>query len=146
MATPMPDPPASAMSLSGLKAWGTSSMAPTGLATLITAMHFRPLQVRPMLFVPILIFSSYANLQTFRIDSAGITAAASGTYALLALRRRQPGSSLFGTTLTVRGGVRAAAIGLALVNTLAGAWVYATGDREAEKRERKEKPRWTEDK
>lgn len=123
-----------------------SSMAPTGLATLITAMHFRPLQIRPMLFVPILIFSSYANLQTFKIDSAGITAAASGTYALLALRRRQAGASLFGTTLTVRGGVRAAAIGLALVNTLAGAWVYATGDREAEKRERKDKPRWTEDK
>ncbi|KXJ96681.1 hypothetical protein Micbo1qcDRAFT_229521 [Microdochium bolleyi] len=146
MATPMPDAPKSAMSLSGLKAWGTSSLAPTGLATLITALHFRPLQIRPMLFVPILIFSSYANLQTFKIDSAGITAAASGTYALLAMRRKQAGASLFGTTLTIRGGVRAAAIGLALINTVAGAWVYSTGNREAERRERKEHPRWTEDK
>lgn len=121
-------------------------MAPTGLATLITALHFRPLQIRPMIFVPILVFSSYANLQTFRIDSAGITAAASGTYALLALRRRQPGASFFGTTMTIRGGVRAAAIGLALVNTIAGAWVYSTGNREAERRERLERPRWTDDK
>lgn len=99
-----------------------------------------------MLFVPVLIFSSYANLQTFKIDSAGITAAASGTYALLALRRKQANASLFGTKLTIRGGVRAAAIGLALVNTLAGAWVYSTGNREAEKLERKERPRWTDEK
>lgn len=111
-------------------------MPPAGLATLITALHFRPLQLRPMAFVPILLFSSYINLQGFKKDAAGISAAASGTYALLALRRRSRG------LLSVRGVVRGAAIGLGVVNALAGGWVYATASREKEQLERKENPRW----
>lgn len=96
-----------------------------------------------MAFVPLLLFSSYANLQTFKIDSAGLGAAASGTYALLAWRRK-PRRQLHGGRFSLRGGVRAVAIGLGVANAVAGAWVYATGDREAERRTRKENPRWVE--
>ncbi|KAI0095611.1 hypothetical protein F4814DRAFT_454004 [Daldinia grandis] len=126
---------------SRLEGWGNSPFAPTGLATLITAMHFRPLQVRPLLFVPILFFSSYANLQGFKIDSAGITAAASGTYALLAMRRR-PGT--FINRFSIRGLVRGSAVGIGIVNAIAAGWVYGTGDREREKAERTDNPRWVE--
>ncbi|KAI0384756.1 hypothetical protein F5Y04DRAFT_247735 [Hypomontagnella monticulosa] len=126
---------------SRIEAWGNSSFAPTGLATLITALHFRPLQVRPMLFVPILLFSSYSNLQGFKIDSAGITAAASGTYALLALRRRP---AAFMNRFSIRGIVRGAAVGIGLINAATAGWVYAMGDREKEKQERRDNPRWVE--
>ncbi|KAK9424024.1 hypothetical protein SUNI508_13814 [Seiridium unicorne] len=132
-----PEPPKEAQF--ALSAWGNNSLPPAGLATLITALHFRPFRVRPMLFVPILLFSSYINLQGFKKDAAGITAAASGTYALLALRR-SPGA-LF-RKFSVRGVVRGAAVGLGLTNALAGGWVYATASREKEQRERTENPRW----
>jgi hypothetical protein len=96
-----------------------------------------------LLFVPILLFSSYANLQGFKIDSAGLTAAASGTYALLALRRKN-GGGFRNKFLSVRGVVRGSAIVIAAVNTVAAGWVYATGNREKEKRHRSENPRWVE--
>ncbi|RYO83149.1 hypothetical protein DL766_004663 [Monosporascus sp. MC13-8B] len=120
-----------------LPATADSSLAPTGLATLITAQHLRPFQAAPMALAPLLLFSSYANLQGFRKDSAGITAAASGTYAVLALRGRRRDR-----LLSVRGTVRAAAVALGLANAVAGGWVYATADRESERRERTENPRW----
>ncbi|KAI1389234.1 uncharacterized protein F4822DRAFT_405410 [Hypoxylon trugodes] len=126
---------------SQFEAWGNSSFAPTGLATLITALHFRPLQIKPMLFVPILLFSSYANLQGFKIDSAGITAASSGTYALLALRRRP---NTFRSRFSIRGIVRGGAIGIGLMNVIAAGWVYAKGDRNKEKENRRNNPRWVE--
>ncbi|OTB04109.1 hypothetical protein M426DRAFT_321209 [Hypoxylon sp. CI-4A] len=126
---------------SRLEGWGNSSFAPTGLATLITALHFRPLQVRPMLFVPILLFSSYANLQGYKIDSAGITAAASGTYALLALRRRP---AAFMNRFSLRGAVRGTAVAIGGINTLAGGYAYVMGNREQEKEERRDNPRWSE--
>lgn len=94
-----------------------------------------------MLFVPILLFSSYSNLQGFKIDSAGITAAASGTYALLALRRRP---AAFMNRFSIRGIVRGAAVGIGLINAATAGWVYAMGDREKEKRERRDNPRWVE--
>ncbi|KAI0102455.1 hypothetical protein GGR51DRAFT_527436 [Nemania sp. FL0031] len=136
-----PEPPKSVKSQ--LEAWGNSSLAPTGLATLITPLHLRPAQPLPLLFVPVLLFSSYANLQGFKIDSAGVTMAASGTYALLALRRKNTGGfrSKF---LSVRGAVRGSAIGLGVMNAVAAGWVYATGDREKEKQYRQDNPRWTE--
>ncbi|KAI1800767.1 hypothetical protein F4811DRAFT_537622 [Daldinia bambusicola] len=124
---------------SRLEELGTSPFAPCCLATLVTALHFRPLQVRPMLFVPILLFSSYANLQGFKIDSAGITAAASGTYALLAMRRRQ---DAFMNRISIRGLVRGTAVAIGAVNALAAGWVYVTGNREKEKEERRDNPRW----
>jgi TRAP-type C4-dicarboxylate transport system permease large subunit len=66
-----------------------NSVPPTLLATLITAQHARPFQAMPMLFPPVLIFSSYLNLSGYKTDAAGITAAWSGLYALLAVRRSQ---------------------------------------------------------
>jgi hypothetical protein len=42
-----------------------------------------------MMFPPVLLFSSYLNLSNYKTDSAGLTAAWSGLYALLAMRRRQ---------------------------------------------------------
>lgn len=66
-----------------------NSVPPTLLATLITAQHARPFQPLPMLFPPILLFSSYLNLSDYKSDAAGITAAWSGLYALLAMRRSQ---------------------------------------------------------
>ncbi|KAI0484113.1 hypothetical protein GGR56DRAFT_612422 [Xylariaceae sp. FL0804] len=125
--------------MSSIDAWGNSSMSPLALATLIAPLHARPLRVGPLLFVPALLFASYANLQGFRVDAAGLTAAASGTYALLALRRR-PSSGRLG----VRGAVRGTALTVAAANVVAGAWVYARGDRARERREREENPRWVE--
>ena len=91
-----------------------------------------------MMFVPVLLFSSYANIQGFRKDAAGITAAASGTYGLLALRRRHP----IPARISARGVVRGVALGIAAANVMACAWVYATVDRDVETRERKDNPRW----
>ncbi|KAI0407995.1 hypothetical protein F4802DRAFT_496666 [Xylaria palmicola] len=138
MATP--EPPKSVRDK--LEAWGNSSFAPTGLATLITPLHLRPAQPLPLLFVPVLLFSSYANLQGFKIDSAGVTMAASGTYALLALRRRPAGG--FRAKFSVRGVVRGAAIGVGAINALATGWVYFTGNRQKEKEYRRDYPRWAE--
>ncbi|KAI0436902.1 hypothetical protein F4803DRAFT_540610 [Xylaria telfairii] len=125
-----------------LEAWGNSSLAPAGLATLVAPLHLRPAQPFPLLFVPVLLFSSYANLQGFKIDSAGLTMAASGTYALLALRRKPVGG--IRSKFSVRGVVRGSAVALGVVNTVAAGWVYATGNREMEKQYRKDNPRWAE--
>lgn len=111
-----------------------------GLATLITSLHFRPFQKLPMLlFTPMLLFSSYLNLAGFKIDAAGLGAAWSGLYLLLAARRR-PAS--LRQRFTARAAVRGVAMGLGGVNALAGGYVYATGDREAERIERTERDRW----
>ncbi|KAI3340239.1 hypothetical protein F4824DRAFT_415487 [Ustulina deusta] len=138
MAAPEPPNPVK----SQLEAWGNSSLAPTGLATLVAALHLRPAQPLPLLFVPVLVFSSYANLQGFKIDSAGVTMAASGTYALLALRRKPV--SGFRSKFSVKGAVRGSAIGIGVVNAVAAGWVYATGNREKEKQYRQDNPRWVE--
>ncbi|CAN8104168.1 unnamed protein product [Discula destructiva] len=133
-----PDPTRSL--LSTLQGWGTSSMPPMGLATLITALHFKPLQKLPMLlFTPMLMFSSYLNIAGFKTDSAALTAAWSGLYVLLAARRR-PAS--LRQRFTARGAVRLGAMGLGTVNAIAGGWTYAVGDREADKVERQERDRW----
>ncbi len=93
--------------------------------------------------MPVLLFSSYANLQGFVKDGAGIAAAASAAYALLALRRgRGGGRGGSRGRFSARGLVRGAAVGLGAANALAAGWVYATADREAETRERRVNPRW----
>lgn len=95
-----------------------------------------------LLFTPALLLSSYLNLGGFKVDAAGLSAAWSGLYVLLAARRR-PASMLRGQgRFSARGAVRLTAMGLASVNTAAGLQVYATGDREAEKEERLERDRW----
>ncbi|KAK4166246.1 hypothetical protein QBC43DRAFT_368569 [Cladorrhinum sp. PSN259] len=122
-----------------LKAWATSSIPSMTLTTLIIALHARPFQPLPLLFSPLLTFSSYLTLAGFKIDGAGMTAAWSGIYFLLAARRR-PGS--IRNKLSLRGGVRATAMGLAGANTIAGGYAYATGNRKEEEQERKELNRW----
>ncbi len=61
-----------------------------GMATLITSLHLRQFQPLPMLFAPLLAYASYVTLSGYVIDGAATTAAWSGLYVLLALRRRQP--------------------------------------------------------
>ncbi|EAW10198.1 uncharacterized protein ACLA_046640 [Aspergillus clavatus NRRL 1] len=108
------------------RAWGENSFPPTLLASLITAQHMRPFQLVPMLFPPVLLFTSYANLQGFKTDSAGISAAWSGLYLLLAGRRRQQFMKKWGA----RGIVRGATMGLCLANMVGGGLAYTLGKRE----------------
>ncbi|RAL09006.1 uncharacterized protein BO97DRAFT_408061 [Aspergillus homomorphus CBS 101889] len=108
------------------RAWGENAFPPTLLASLITAQHMRPFQPLPMLFPPILLFTSYANLQGFKTDTAGISAAWSGLYLLLAGRRKQPFMKKWGA----RGIVRGVTMGLCLVNMVSGGLAYTLGKRE----------------
>ncbi|KAL2223357.1 hypothetical protein M432DRAFT_635977 [Thermoascus aurantiacus ATCC 26904] len=110
------------------RAWGESPVPPTVLATLVTAQHARPFQALPMLFPPVFLFTSYANLQGFTVDSAGISAAWSGLYLLLAGRRKHPFVKKWGA----RGIVRGATMGLCLVNMVGGGLAYTLGKREEE--------------
>ncbi|PHH85676.1 hypothetical protein CDD83_96 [Cordyceps sp. RAO-2017] len=122
-----------------LHEWGSSSLPPCLLATLITALHARPLQPLPLvLFVPPLLSASYLNLAGYATGSAGLAAAWSGLYALLALRRRQPLRAKF----SARGAVRAAAVGLGAANCAAGSWVYVRGDFDRDEEERRRRNRW----
>jgi MFS superfamily sulfate permease-like transporter len=86
-----------------------------------------------MLFPPLLLFSTYLNLQGYKIDSAGTTAAFSGAYLLLASRRRLGFLNKFGT----RGIIRGAAMGLALVNLVGGGLAYTFGSRSKEDEKRR---------
>lgn len=114
-------------------------MPPALLATLITALHARPLKPLPLaIFIPPLLFASYLNLAGYTTGSAGTAAAWSGLYALLALRRRQ---SLRGK-FSARGLVRGAAVGLGAVNCAAGGWAYFLGDFDRDERERARRNRW----
>jgi hypothetical protein len=85
-----------------------------------------------MIFPPLLLFSTYLNLQGFKIDSAGMTAAFSGTYLLIAGRRRMGFINKFGA----RGLIRGATMGMCLVNLVGGGLAYTFGSRikEDEKR------------
>ncbi|KAL8778435.1 MAG: hypothetical protein Q9213_007414 [Squamulea squamosa] len=115
--------------LAYLRAWGESPVPPTVLATLITSLHARPPQTLPLLFPPALLASTFLNLYSYTTDSAGITAAWSGLYLLLARRRKSEHiMQKFGT----RGIVRGTTMGVCGINMLAGGWVYATGDRAQE--------------
>ncbi|RDW91520.1 hypothetical protein BP5796_02685 [Coleophoma crateriformis] len=117
--------------------WGKSPLPPTLLATLITALHARPLQKLPLAFTPVLLFSTYLNLNNFVIDSAGLTAAWSGLYLLLARRRRAGGanfSARFGNRFGARGLTRGAAMLLAGANVVGCGTTYALGRRSKEER------------
>jgi len=108
--------------------WGKSPLPPTLLATVITALHARPFQPLPMIFPPILLFSTYLNLNGYEADSAGITAAWSGLYIILARRRRMAALGLRGRLVSkfgARGLTRGAAITLAAANVVAGGMTYA---------------------
>jgi hypothetical protein len=101
-----------------------------------------------MLFPPVLLFSSYLNLSGYKSDAAGITAAWSGLYALLAMRRSQV--TLHVLTLcgairtkheqglknkfTVRGVVRGGSLALCAVNVVGCGLAYTFGKREKEEK------------
>ncbi|KAH9223521.1 hypothetical protein DL95DRAFT_352190 [Leptodontidium sp. 2 PMI_412] len=124
-------------SISHAMDWGKSPLPPTLLATLITALHARPFQPLPMLFPPVLLFSTYLNLSSYQVDSAGLTAAWSGLYLLLARRRKVAGSSFssrIGNKFGARGLTRGSAMVLAGVNVLGCGVTYAFGRRSTEKR------------
>ncbi|EPE36809.1 hypothetical protein GLAREA_08972 [Glarea lozoyensis ATCC 20868] len=113
--------------------WGKSPLPPTILATLLTALHARPFQPLPMLFPPVLLFSTYLNLNAYPVDSAGLTAAWSGLYLLLANRRRVKGNSLgqrIGSKFGARGLTRGSAMVLAGVNVVGCGLAYGFGKRE----------------
>ena len=110
-----------------------SSLPPTLLATLVFAQHARPFQTVPMIFPPLLLFSTYLNLSGYKIDSAGTTAALSGAYLVLAGRRKQGVWNKFGT----RGVLRGATMGLCLANVVGGGLAYAFGSRSKEDDEEK---------
>ncbi len=105
-----------------------SAVPPTLLATLVTAQHARPPQFLPLLFPPVFLFSAYLNIYDYKKDSAGITAAWSGLYLLLARRRKHPLMQKWGT----RGIIRGSTMGLCITNLLAGGFVYATEKRKEE--------------
>ena len=113
-------------------------MPPAIHGILIAALHGKPLQILPMMFAPALLFSSYVSLAGFPTDSAGMTCAWSGLYALLALRRKQKFTSKF----SARGIVRGSAIGLGFANSVAGGYAYATGDRKKDEAARIARNRW----
>lgn len=110
-----------------------SPLPPTMLATLLTALHARPFQKLPMLFPPVLLFSTYLNLNSFVTDSAGITAAWSGLYLIMANRRRVTGvgwGRRVGERFGVRGLTRGSAMALAGLNVVGGGLAYTFGKRE----------------
>jgi hypothetical protein len=87
-----------------------------------------------MLFTPVLLFSTYMNLNGYTIDSAGVTGAWSALYLILASRRKQVFVRKFG----VRGLIRGGTLGLCLANMVGGGLAYGFGRRtkEEERRER----------
>ena len=78
----------------------------------------------PLIFPPVLLATSYANLSGYKTDAAGISAAWSGLYISLASRRKYGLKQKF---MSVRGVVRGAAMGLAAVNVVGGGLAYAFG-------------------
>ena len=107
----------------------TSLLSGNKLLTATTPTEaLRPPSPLPLLFPPILLFSTYLNISDYKVDAAGISAAWSGLYLLLARRRKQPLVNKFGT----RGLIRGATLGLCGVNLVAGGIVYAVGKRDGE--------------
>ena len=101
------------------------------LATLIAGQHLRPPRLVPLLFPPALLFSTYLNVNGYVTDSAGITAAWSGLYLLMARRRKQP----FGSRWGLRGLTRGATMGTCLANLLGGGLVYGLNRNQSDDRE-----------
>ncbi|GAB7345512.1 hypothetical protein MBLNU457_3829t2 [Dothideomycetes sp. NU457] len=128
---PMPEKTTSGSNegaLQYIKAYGESSVPPAILATLITAQHFRPFQTLPMLFPPVLLFSSYLNVNGYPTNSAGITSAWSAAYLVLARRRKQKFANKFGARGVIRGGT----LGVCAANLVGCGVAYAFGRKDEE--------------
>lgn len=100
-----------------------SPFPPVTLATLIAAQHMRPLQVLPLLFPTALLFSTYLNLADYKTESAGVTAAWSALYFVLARRRKQPFTKRWGA----RGIVRGVTMGMCAANLAGCGIAYMVG-------------------
>jgi len=109
-----------------VKAWGEAPVAPAILATLIAAQHLQPPQALPLLFPPVLLFSTYLSLNGHKKDAAGTSAAWSGLYLLLASRRKQRFMKKWG----VRGVIRGTTMGMCALNLVTGGFVYAMAKRD----------------
>lgn len=79
-----------------------------------------------MVFAPVMLFSSYLNVNGYPVDAAGITAAWSAAYLVVARRRKQIFKSKFGA----RGITRGVTLGLCLANVVGGGVSYAFGKRQ----------------
>lgn len=79
-----------------------------------------------MLFPPVLLLTSYINLADHKVDAAGMSAAWSGLYILLAGRRKP---KKFVNKFGARGIVRGAAMGVGFANMVGGGLVYMSGKR-----------------
>lgn len=80
----------------------------------------------------VLLLSTYLNLNDYATDAAGITAAWSGLYLVLARRRK---SAKFTNRFRARGLVRGAAMGVAAINLAACGVTYAFGRNKPEENE-----------
>ena len=101
-----------------------SALPSMGLATLVSALHARPFQPVPMTVPAVLLFSTYLNLSDYPVEAAGVTAAWSGLYLIMAARRK---STKFISQFGARGLVRGATMGLAALNVVACGATYALG-------------------
>ncbi|KZZ92241.1 hypothetical protein AAP_02896 [Ascosphaera apis ARSEF 7405] len=130
--SPPPPPPMPPSTLDYIYAWGESPFPPTLLATLIAPLHMRPFRPLPMLFPPVLLFTTYLNLldPKYKRDAAGLSATWAGLYLVLAAARKQKLKNKF----TVRGAVRGAAMGVGCANLVAGGSVYMFGLRNKQAR------------
>ena len=80
-----------------------------------------------MLFPPILLFSSYLNINGYKRDAAGLTSAWSAAYLVLARRRKHA----FRQRLGMMGLIRGATLALCVMNVISGGLVYAFGKKDA---------------
>jgi hypothetical protein len=76
-----------------------------------------------LLFTNVFLATSFLSLHGYKRDSGGILAAASGTYALMAMRQKLVGRDRWGP----RGWLRGITVGMCLVNVAAGGLAYALG-------------------
>ncbi|KAI9887628.1 MAG: hypothetical protein M1823_000612 [Watsoniomyces obsoletus] len=121
----------SASILGTARKWGESSVPPILLATLIAGQNLRPPRFIPLLFPPAFLFSTYLNINGYVADSAGVTAAWSGIYLLMARRRKQALMSKWG----LKGILRGATMGTCLANVVGGGLVYALDRNKSSDRE-----------
>lgn len=81
-----------------------------------------------MLFPPVLLFTTYLNLQGYKTDAAGASAAWSGLYMVLASRRKHA----IKEWASVRGGIRGATLAVCAANLVGGGVAYVFGKRDKE--------------
>jgi len=109
-------------------AWGQHSLPPTLTATLIlgSTLAQKPVPKLPLLFPPILLFSSYLNINGYQKDAAGISSAWSLAYLVLARRRKHS----LRQKVQLGGVMRGTILVSCVANAISGGLVYAFTKRE----------------